>query len=328
MHISRHPNSKNRFPTAAVLVALMLGTSILAIFLTRKERATPAISRDIFYEGRSPESRRTPSRSEGKSRARHTQLAQSSTAVSASDYIPPEGVLWHRAALEKSPEEWGQTHGRNLPSEARAEMLDYFRHSTNLTVRVELAEAMMSQLMGEDLVLAVAHAVTNDYRHLSVSSDDAEEILNLFSTIRFATAGSAVAFNLAAQAVEFEFWERHRPFARALDEDGREDRWALTAFSGDAIQALSFANSPQVPAILAGLRARDINYTYYMSSALVDAAYRLDLMARKNAPGFKGTTLGNILDDFDNWRRNTPNGRDWGSWSDALGKQRPTIKRD
>lgn len=153
-------------------------------------------------------------------------------------------------------------------------------------------------------------------------------ILNLFSTLQLATTSSQTAYDLAVQGVEFEFWERHRPFVRALEDDRVENPWALTAFAGDAITALGFSDDPRVPAILAGLRARDVNYTYYMRGALVDAAYRQDLLARKNEPGFKATTSGNFLDGFDNWRRNTPNGKDWGSWSDALGKQRPTIKRD
>lgn len=228
--------------------------------------------------------------------------------------------------LEESPEEWSRAHGRNLPVEARAEMLDYFRHTMDIPVRVELAEAMMSQMLGEDLVLAVAHAVTNDYRLETLSGDDASDLLNLFSTLRFATTTSATAFALASQAAEFEFWDQHRPFLKALDDDGQEDRSVLATFPGEAIQAIGFAENPQVPAILAGLRARDINYTYYMRDSLVDAAYRQDLIARKKKPGFKLSGR-NILDDFMDWE-GTANGRNWGSWADELGKQRPTIKRD
>lgn len=318
-------------PVGAVIVTLLLGAALLAVLIDRKKpESKPPLVDDgglRILRASEPASGRRANAGERQGRSAGAGRPAAKLTPKALDYTRPEGSSWHRAMLEKSPEEWSRAHGRNLPVDARAEMLDYFRHTTNLPVRVELAEVMMAQMVDDDLVLAVAHAVTNDYRLETLSGDDASSLLDLFSTLRFATTTSATAFALAVQGAEFEFWDQHRPFLKALDEDGQEDRSVLATFPGEAIQAIGFAENPQVPALLAGLRARDINYTYYMRDSLVDAAYRQDLLTRKKEPGFKLSGR-SVFDDFSNWERSTANGKDWGSWANELGKQRPTIKRD
>jgi hypothetical protein len=186
---------------------------------------------------------------------------------------------------------------------------------------------MMLQMGGEDLALAVNFAVTNDYRKLTVSSDDATLMHNLYGTLRWAAGISPVTFEMVREAVDFEYWEQNRPFVRAVDEDGKEDRWQLTVFSGEAVKALGFTVDPRVPGILQGLRNRDINYTYYNVGAIVDAVFIHDVAKKVGQDGFEPP--GSLsVEAFQRWISDTPNGKQWWEWSESVRKQRPTIKRD
>jgi hypothetical protein len=328
-------HQRRRFPTGPVLITLILGASLLVVSLGRNRlqaiKQSPApLQILVEVDPNRPVTSRGPSGHKAVNfpRGRAVPAARGAKLLPLDpNYTAPAGVSWHRAALEKSPDDWLAEHGGALPLADREEMLAYFRHTTNLTVRTALISAMMLQMGGEDLALAVNFAVTNDYRKLTVSSDDATLMHNLYGTLRWAAGISPVTFEMVREAVDFEYWEQNRPFVRAVDEDGKEDRWQLTVFSGEAVKALGFTGDPRVPGILQGLRNRDINYTYYNVGAIVDAVFIHDVAKKVGQDGFEPP--GSLsVEAFQRWISDTPNGKQWWEWSESVRKQRPTIKRD
>ena len=324
-----------RFPVGWVLAGVLLSASVLLVWWGRKtppeiEHHKPLFKRADGHNSQAVGQPVNRQPNAWKSSPHQFRIGPTNGLRPLDPaYTPPEGTAWHRAELEKSPVLWMTAYGGKLPLDAREEMLTYFRHTTNLVTRETLGRAMMVTMPGDDLALAVCYAVTNDYRHLTVSDTDADHILDLFAVLGFGgRSASAVAFEIALQGTEFEFWEeQHRPFVKALDDDGKEHRWAITVFASEAIKALGWADDPRVPAILMKLRNRDINYTYYTSSALVDAAYSQYSIAERKLPGFR-PAISDGFARFQQWATQTQNGREWNAWADAIGKQRPTVRRD
>ncbi len=316
-----------KFPAGAVLAAGLLGISGLILILGTRGPATDDRTPNTAKADGKTVTAQDQTRKVTKSKWGAAAKSWPHPAPLESNYTPPKGDAWSRSELEHSPELWAKKFSGKLPLNARAEVLTYFRHTTNLPVRITVVTELLRQLPDEEVSQAIAFAVTNDYRQLTVSSDDASLINDLFTTLTLTTSNSEFAFAFALQGVEFEFWETNRPFFRALDDDGMTDQWALTSFSSAAITAIGLASRPEVPAILTELSKRDIDYTYYVASALVDAAYHQEFLIRRQEPNFR-LIGGNELQDFSNWRRNTASGKQWSDWADAVGKQRPKIKRN
>ena len=131
----------------------------------------------------------------------------------------------------------------------------------------------------------------------------------------------------ARRAIEFEFWLANRPFAAIEDDDGSMAREVRSFYVSAAISVLGRSEDSDIPQLLKKLRTRDINYTYHIAGALVDAAAEQDRKKQSQAQPFPASDRGAEGRWFKYWVDSTQNGKDWSKWAAGISKQRPTYER-
>ena len=150
----------------------------------------------------------------------------------------PNQTAWKRSLLESNAHDWQNEVGLKLTAEFKPELLGFFRAQTNINIRAALAWPL-ARVGGEDVFEVLTAALTNDYRTAKLGLDDAVELSVILRAMHPMTTNTPAALQFARQAIEFEFWMTHQPFAAVAGDDGTLARELRAFYVKAAISVLA-----------------------------------------------------------------------------------------